>query len=528
MSTVPMAPDPQRRSAAAALAVTLVVAAVALVVDAVVPAPDDTAGATTQVPLVAGASTCAAGEVDEAQQLVVSTLADAMPAGAATAAEDPWATLVVEAEGRTTSLAAPALDGAVVATPVTAPTGPVAAHLRWERTPVLLSRRWTVGEGDRVPGTVEGPCPTGAAERWHVPGVATAGGAAARLHLANPADVAASVQVRFSTPDGLVEPIRLANLVVPAHGRTTIDLNQFAPEEPDLGVEVIARAGTFVAEAEQTLEAAVGGVDGRSLVVAHPQPAVTWTLPMVSAGGSDTPWVWVTNPTDQPTDVGLVVHTPDGPVVPPAGGATLAPHTTQRIDLRGALGDLGAAAVTVRSTTDVPVVVGGAVVRSAQDDAVRGGVAVLEATAATGGRQAALSATGAAGRSLRLGVANPGEEPAVVTVRVVGGGTEVVVADALALPAGSSTVLTVEGAPGDAPFAVVVDVAEGVAAATLFSGTGEGPLDLTAALARPFPSQIVTTALDVRREDELLHPIVPPTQDEDAVDAGAGEDVLGP
>jgi hypothetical protein len=376
--------------------------------------------------------------------------------------------------------------------------------------PVLLSRRWAIDSTDRVPGAIEGPCPQAAAERWVVPGVGTAGGAAAQLHLANPTGEPAALAVSFTTPDGPVSPTRLANLVVPAHGRTTVDLNEFAPEEPDLGVVVQTRAGQVVAEVVQTLEAAVGGVDGRSLIVAHSESSELWTVPWVAARDGESAWVWVTNAGEQPTDVRLVLHTAEGPVVPPASGVTLAPGTTERIDLRGALAEVGIGAVTVRSDAGVPIVASGAVLRVAEDDPIRGGIAVVEGLTATSGPHAALSSIGATDRGRVLALVNPAEEPAVASIRVVGrnAGAPVVVAEALTLPAGASLTLDIdEFLPLEGGFAVLVDVTEGVAAATLISTNDGGPLDLTAAAARSFPASIEVGPLDVERDRSILHPI---------------------
>ncbi len=492
-------------SSTVVLVLVAVVVGLGLVADGLVEPELATPPAVGDVPLLAGSTTCAAVSLDEASDVLASTVAwspeDAEPGSA---------TLRLAAGGDVRVLGEVATDGGTEATTVVGTERAAALTARWEQTPLLLSRRWTIDETQRVPGTVEGPCPAAPASDWFVPGLTTAGGAAAVLHLANPTEGSASLSVSFTTPDGPVSPTRLANLAVESHGQVTVDLNQFVPEEADLGVVVRSRAGRVVAEVVQTLEAAVGGVDGRSLIAAHPAPAEAWTIPWVRAGDQETAWVWVTNPGDAPTDVRLVLHTADGPVVPPDSGLTLEPGATQRIDLRGALAEIGTAAVTVRSAPGVPIVANGAVLRAVEEDAIRSGVTVVEALPASAGPQAALSAVGGEGRERTLVVANPGEEDATVDVRVVGRtpSTARLVATGLVVPAGASTVLELgEDLPVEGGYAVVVEPTSGAVAASLVGTSLEGPLDLLSMAARPFPTTVEVVEPTVVRDRALLHPL---------------------
>lgn len=507
-------------SSGAVLAVVVTLVVTGLVVDAVAGAGRSVGDTDAAVPLLAGSSTCAAMALGDASQVTATTIAApsedaASPSGDAAS---PAASLHLATDGALRPLDDPAVDGAAVATAVAGAGDAGALTARWHRAPLLLSRQWSVDSTQRVPGSVEGPCPAEPGTDWVVPGVATAGGAAAELFLANPTDGSASLAVSFTTPDGPVAPTRLANLAVPAHSQVTVDLNQFVPEEPDLGVVVTTRGGRVVAEVVQTLEAAVGGVDGRSLVAAEPALQEVWTIPWVTASDQESAWVWVTNPGEEATDVRLVLHTEAGPVVPPDSGVTLAPGSTRRIDLRGALGEVGTAAVTVRSAPGVPIAASGGVLRVVEGDAVRGGVAVVEALEASGGRHAALSAVGAEGTQRRLALANPGEEEAVVDISVVGRSPAVThtVASGVRVPAGALLQVDLaEELPLEGGFAVVVDVVEGRTAATLISETADGPLDLTTAAARPFPMTVTVPTPTVLRDRSLLHPIDRAELDED-------------
>ena len=507
------------------LSIVGVLVALGLVVDVVVEPTVVALPPTEEAPLLAGSTTCAALSLDEASEVTAAWVARP-PVDAASGT----AVLRLATEGDVTPLGDITSDGGAEATLVTGDGGLAALEARWEETPLLLSRRWTVDETQRVPGTVEGPCPAEPAADWVVPGVTTAGGAAATLHLANPTEGPASLSVTFSTPDGPVAPTRLANLAVEPHGQVTVDLNQFVPEQPDLGVVVQTRAGRVVAEVVQTLEAAVGGVDGRALIPAHPTTAEAWTIPWVAADEQQTAWVWVTNPGAEPTDVRLVLHTPTGPVVPPDSGVTLAPGTTQRIDLRGALAEVGTGAVTVRSAPGVGIVANGAVVRAVPDDPVRSGVAVVDALPASGGPQAAVSAVGAEGQQRTLLVANPGEEAAVVDVRVVGSDLAVAraVVGALDVPPGSVVeVPLADVLPPDSAHAVLVEPSVGVVAAAVVGSATEGPLDLLSIAARAFSTTATVTEPTLVRDRTLLHPLQPVAPEDDlSTPPGAPEDDL--
>lgn len=510
-------------TAVVAVVITLVITG--LVVDGVAGSGRALGPTQAEVPLLAGSSTCAAMQLGDESQVTATTVATAPQD-----TDDPAASLRLASDGDLRSLAAPAIDGAAVATAVEHSSAAAALTARWHETPLLLSRRWTIDSTQRVPGTVEGPCPAEPRTDWVVPGVATAGGAAAELFLANPTDGPASLAVSFTTPDGPVAPTRLANLAVPAHGQITVDLNQFVPEEPDLGIVVSARAGRVVAEVVERLEAAVGGVDGRALVAATPSLREVWTIPWVTAGDQESAWVWVTNPGEEATDVRLVLHTESGPIVPPDSGVTLAPGTTQRIDLRGALAEVGTAAVTVRSAPGVPIAASAGVLRVVEEDAVRGGFAVVEGLPAGGGLHGALSAVGAVGQQRLLALANPGEAEAVVDVRVVGRSAATVRAAAtgLRVPAGASLRLPLdEDLPLAGGFAVLVDVVDGAVAATLVTEAAEGPLDLTAAAARPFPTSVAVPTPEVVIDRSLLHPIDRVELEDDATGAQDTEDGVG-
>jgi hypothetical protein len=356
-------------------------------------------------PAVAGAWYCAAGAVGENDDLVVVT-------AASTAATDPADAEISALHGDRTLVAShPVFPGSARRTVVSGDLadGPVGVAARWWERPVVASRVWRSSPPDGVAGTVSGPCATAPSPTWYVAGVSTADGGTARLYLANPFATDASVAVSFTTPTGLQEPIRLQNVSVGARSVIELELNEFIPREPDLGIVVQARSGRVVAEAVQQLDAAIGGVNGRALVRAAPQLAETWTIPWslmdpvtftddeiadpepddpapapdepdpeapgqgtdgpepdadssiiatASPGNGTTSWLWVSNPSSDAAAVTLTLHTEVGPVVPDIGDEILIePGRITRIDLRGLLpSGVSAAGATLRSENGVPIV----------------------------------------------------------------------------------------------------------------------------------------------------------------------------
>jgi len=345
-------------------------------------------------PAVAGAWYCAAGAVGEGDDLVVLT-------AATTTATDPADAEVTALHGDRTLVAShPVFPGSARRTVLGGDLdeGPVGVAARWWERPVVASRVWQTSPADGAPGTVSGPCAAAPSPTWYVPGVSTADGGTARLYLANPFATDASVAISFTTPTGLQEPIRLQNVSVGAHSVVELELNEFIPREPDLGIVVQARSGRVVAEAVQQLDAAIGGVNGRALVRAAPRLAETWTIPWSlmdpvaftdddlpapdpdapdpdapdeNAQGGDGPivatespgngtnsWLWVSNPTPDAAAVTLTLHTATGSVVPDIGDEILIePGRITRIDLRGLLPPgMSVAGATLRSENGVPIV----------------------------------------------------------------------------------------------------------------------------------------------------------------------------
>lgn len=291
-----------------------------------------------------------------------------------------------------------AVGTTVVGRPNDVATAELGLAVRWRRQPAAIGRAWRIA-GDQGPGGVlSAPCIAGTSSLWAIPGVSTAGGAEASLVLSNPFSSDASVVVTLALPDGPQQPVLLENVVVPAHSVRRVPLNEHAPEQRDLGIVVTTRSGRVVVEAMQTVNAAIGGIEGVSLVPAATAGGASWTIPWVAAAprpadpaatvdavdepsddptpaadpdaptaevlrvdgltGTPSSWVWITNVGDDDAVLLLTVHGPDGSeLVDAFDQPVLAPGAVRRVELDGLLPPgTPRSGVTVATENGVPIV----------------------------------------------------------------------------------------------------------------------------------------------------------------------------
>lgn len=406
------------RRATSPLIATLVVVLVAVAgvtLDEVLPAPSsatpEVAGGRTAV---SGAWYCAAGRADAENELV--GVAATMPGHATSSA---LRLDVVTAGDITRGGELEIFPGSMHLQRIPPAEDDLAIAARWWRTPTTVGRLWRRNVTGEPNGLLEGACEPEASTRWYLPGVTTAGGGQARIAVANPFDTDAAIGVALYTEAGIETPELLKNLGVPARSVRVIELNDHAPERQDLGAVVTARAGRVVAEGWQTVDPAVGGVEGVSLAKLAKRPATDWTIPWLAGGDADT-WAWVLNPSERAASLEVTVHTPDGgtPLADMAD-VSVPPGSLQRVDLRGVLPeDVAHGAVTFSSANGVPIVVStGHIARS--DDVARTGFSTqLGQTAPDAGWT--IVTGGNAGRGEALHLVNPTSSPAVVDVTVAG------------------------------------------------------------------------------------------------------------
>lgn len=365
--------------------------------------------------------------------------------------------------------------------PVTGTVGEVAVTAQWWQAPTIVTRLWTRGASGEPNGLVAGPCEPEPASLWYLPGVTTVGGAQARVVVSNPFDTDAAFSVTLLTEDGKETPELLKNVGVASHSVRVVDLNAHAPERADLGAVVAVRAGRVVAEAWQSLNPAIGGIEGVSLAKLTTGPASSWTVPWFP-GGEDA-WLWVANTGDRPTALELTVHTPNGGV-PPEGleEVIVSPGSVRRLDLRGALpSGTRSGAVTVGSADGAPIVVSGATqIRSARVE--RTGMSIQLGTPVPDSLWMA-TAGSSRGRGEILHLVNPTAEPAVADVRVVAPNVDLE-PDALrgvTVPAGAIVDLDLVGTVGDlGPHTVFVTATSGQLILGVHGSAREGRLGLVA------------------------------------------------
>lgn len=264
-------------------------------------------------PAVGGAWYCAAGAVGDGDELHVLT---AVPPGPDT----PSDTEIRALHGTSTRVATqPVFPGSARLTDLDTDEvqgDAVGAAVRWWDQPTATSRVWRIDGAEGASGVVSGPCASAPSPTWYVPGLSTAGGGTARLHLVNPFPTDASVSISFTTPTGPEQPILLENVSVSESSVEVIELNEFIPRQADIGVVVETRSGRVVVEGVQHLDAAIGGVDAVALVRAAPRLAETWTMP----------WS-LTDPTADPGDSDEGVPPADDEPAQPAAAPTDDPTT---------------------------------------------------------------------------------------------------------------------------------------------------------------------------------------------------------
>ena len=203
----------------------------------------------------------------------------------------------------------------------------------WADRAVAAWQEWrTDGAPGQPRGVAAATClPTDPALQT-VLGMRTDGGFEALLRLANPFEVDATFAVTLLTDDGVVEPIALRNVSVPAGERVTVRLNDHVPEQSDVAAVVTIGAGRLAVEGLQRAVAAVGGIEGIAVLPPVTAPSVTWTFPWLPVGPDVDGAVWVLNPEPRPVVVELTLHTPQGATVPLEESVEIPGGTVVRLD----------------------------------------------------------------------------------------------------------------------------------------------------------------------------------------------------
>lgn len=488
--------------------VVVALVALGLIVDAVaIPDSEGAAELEPAGPATSGASFCAAGRTSGGNRLRVVTAVPPSPEGGRANT-----TVSVVHGGRSQAVAQRRVAAGTAAGRML-PRGLKAPGVttRWWERPAATTRFWRARQAGSAPALVAGPCQPGGSGRWIIPGLATAGGATSQIVLSNPYDTDASVQIAIATPEGLREPRLLENIAVPARSSHTVPVNEHAPAQADLGVIVTTRAGRVVVEGVQHLDAAIGGIEGASLLSAAPAGALRWTLPWYRSDPDRAEgWLWVTNPSQEPAVVTLRIHTGEGAVVPEAAGeTTVDPGEVRRVDLRN-LVDASSKGVTVTSDNGVPVVVSGATRVDAGSEA-RSGVAVQLGAPVTD-TSWSVTAPAEGDRRVHLQVANPTSQQATVDVALWDGSRTRRPGPlrGVTVPAGGVVRLDLQRFVSDVPFVTAfVAASSGEVVAGVESFTGSGRYDLVGYVGVPSAVSRGTPAPPVRFDPGMTERLGP-------------------
>ncbi|OLZ60879.1 hypothetical protein AV521_44460 [Streptomyces sp. IMTB 2501] len=271
-----------------------------------------------------------------------------------------------------------------------APGTPVTGDSSGADTPALIGTAdgkfapgWTMQETTAVAaGTGRGlqgvTCTEADTDFWF-PGASTAASRTDYVHLTNPDDSAAVVDVELYGKDGAIKSPLGESLTVPPHASKPILLSTLTDQrQPDLTVHVSVRSGR-VGASVQALDDKAGG----DWLAAAADPAGSLVLPGIPKDATDVRLIAFT-PGGDDADLKVRLASPDG-LITPAGSETLHVKSgmTTAVDL-GAV-TRGEAGSLVLTPTDhsVPVVAALQVVRGKGD---KQETAFIPATAPVGTR----------------------------------------------------------------------------------------------------------------------------------------------
>ncbi|MFI9806174.1 DUF5719 family protein [Streptomyces sp. NPDC052301] len=271
-----------------------------------------------------------------------------------------------------------------------APGTPVTGDTSGADTPALIGTAdgkfapgWTVQETTEVAaGTGRGlqgvTCTPADTEFWF-PGAGTASGRTDYVHLTNPDDSAAVVDIELYGKNGRIKSPLGEDLTVEPHSSKPILLSTLTDErQGDLTVHVSVRSGR-VGAAVQALDDKAGG----DWLAAATDPAGSQVLPGIPKDATDVRLIAFT-PGDADADLKIRLASPDG-LITPAGNETV--HVKSGMTTTADLGAVtrGEAGSLVLTPTDqsVPVVAALQVVRGKGD---KQETAFIPATAPVGTR----------------------------------------------------------------------------------------------------------------------------------------------
>jgi Family of unknown function (DUF5719) len=363
--------------------------------------------------------------------------------------------------------------------PLTTAGKPVSAGNQTDNAPALIgtadgalapgytvqqTTKISAGDGRGLAGT---SCTVPGAEFW-LPGASTAKSRQDYVHLTNPDDTPAVVDVELYGKDGQIDVPDGNGVNVPGHGSVPLRLSTLTSRvEGDLTVHVVSRSGRVGAEL-QAVDSAVGGDwlppsagPADSLVLpALPKDVTAAHLVLFAPGADD-------------ADLKVRLTTPTG-AISPAGHETI--HVKNQMTTTADLGAItdGEAGALLLTPTDpkhaAPVVAALEVTRG--KGAARE-TAFVPATAATG-PQATVSGNTASGTTLYLTAPGRAATVRVISSAATGGGQPA--STTVQVKPGTTLALTPPKPSGKGTYALSVRPVSGgpVYAARMLATTSQG------------------------------------------------------
>jgi hypothetical protein len=285
-----------------------------------------------------------------------------------------------------------------------------AAHpstIGWSGSPVVAA--WRI-EGSDTGGArcEEAPDPV-----VHLTGFDTTAPSTSTLHLFNAFDRDAVVRVTFGTSTGPVALALTDNVAVPAGGTTTLVLDEFEPEQPDLAVTVETLTGRVVTQGVVALGSAPNqpGPTGIAVVAGTGAPDLDGAAAFARAGDTGTSWLSLYNPDEREAAVQVQVSDPVAEEAAALEDVTVPPGSVVRVELDGTSASVEFG-TRVESLNEVPVLVTRLTAIRAADGAE--GVAASSTDAPS--HRWALVGGGTDGRTSRVALYNPTAEAVTVSV----------------------------------------------------------------------------------------------------------------
>lgn len=213
-------------------------------------------------------------------------------------------------------------------------------------------------EVSSVHGRDSKPCVTAAASEWHFAWGDTTVDSRELLVLFNPFPQDAIVDGRFSTEDGIREPVRFDGLVVPARGTLGVDLGDDVTRREEVAASITTRSGRIVVDRIVRLDSETER--GLTVQSGIPQPQEAWVFPDGYRSDEVREEFVVYNPGDEvaEAEIEFIVDDPETNGIPEPIDLTLAPGAQQVVDVSEedrVPAEVGHSAV-VRSLNGVPMV----------------------------------------------------------------------------------------------------------------------------------------------------------------------------